>query len=65
MRASAVSKILLNEKSLDPSRILTAGRGDAFPLVPNDSPANKAKNRRVEIIIEPNLDSLLQLLNDN
>jgi chemotaxis protein MotB len=63
MRASAATKILISG-GLTANRVLTAGRGDTQPLVPNDSPANKAKNRRVEVIIEPNVSALLDLLND-
>lgn len=33
------------------SRFAIEGRGSREPLVPNDTPANKAKNRRVEIFV--------------
>ena len=32
------------------------GKGEFNPLVPNDTPENKAKNRRIEIRIEYNPD---------
>jgi chemotaxis protein MotB len=38
------------------------GRGEFQPLVPNDTPENKAKNRRTEIIISPRLDALANLV---
>jgi chemotaxis protein MotB len=32
---------------------LTAlGRGEADPIAPNDTPENKAKNRRIEFIVQ-------------
>jgi outer membrane protein OmpA-like peptidoglycan-associated protein len=34
-------------------RIRAQGMGESQPLVPNTSEANKAKNRRVEIILAP------------
>lgn len=34
-------------------RIQSEGRADSEPLAPNDSPENRAKNRRVEIIVFP------------
>lgn len=49
-RADAVKKILLDYIS-DNNRVRSEGRGSTSPVVPNDSPENKAKNRRVEITI--------------
>ncbi len=34
-------------------RLVAEGRADTEPLVPNDSPANRARNRRVEIVLVP------------
>jgi chemotaxis protein MotB len=39
------------EQGIDPSRISTIGRGEYFPIAPNDTPENRARNRRVEIFI--------------
>jgi type VI secretion system protein ImpK len=33
-------------------RVRAEGRGEADPLVPNTSPANRARNRRVEITLD-------------
>lgn len=49
-RADAVKDILLKYIS-NSSRVRSEGRGSTSPVVPNDSPENKAKNRRVEITI--------------
>jgi type VI secretion system protein ImpK len=49
-RAQAVTKILSHHLEL-PERIQSEGRGSAEPLVPNDSPQNRARNRRVEITL--------------
>jgi len=46
-RAEAVKKYLV-DKGIDASRITTEGRGMTDPDVPNDSDANRAKNRRIE-----------------
>ncbi len=61
-RANAITKIILGSATIDPSRITSAGRGEFFPLVNNDSPENRAKNRRTEIILTPNLDALLEIM---
>ena len=62
MRATNVVKILTTNTSLNPKRITAAGRGEFVPLVANDSPANKAVNRRTEIILTPDLSELANLL---
>ncbi len=48
-RAQAVVALLIRQ-GVDAGRLLSEGHGAAKPLVPNDSPANKARNRRIEII---------------
>ncbi|MBF0332326.1 MAG: type VI secretion system protein TssL [Alphaproteobacteria bacterium] len=35
----------------DPSRVKSEGRADAEPLVPNDTPDNRAVNRRIDIML--------------
>lgn len=50
-RAASVATYLQN-LGVDPSRIRTEGRGKREPIAPNDTAANKAKNRRVDIVIK-------------
>ncbi|MCU0348009.1 MAG: OmpA family protein [Saprospiraceae bacterium] len=59
-RATSVVKILAINGVL-PHRMIASGRGMHHPVVPNSSEANKAKNRRTEIILSPNLDKILDL----
>jgi outer membrane protein OmpA-like peptidoglycan-associated protein len=49
-RAESVKHELTKTFSIDPSRIETDGMGESKPVAPNDSPVNKALNRRVEFI---------------
>lgn len=49
-RARSVMQ-LLAQKVAPASRFSTEGRADAEPVAPNDSAANRARNRRVEIIL--------------
>jgi len=65
MRATAVTKILTQNSRVDPSRIIAAGRSEYIPLENNDSPENRQKNRRTEIILTPKLDELLQIIEMN
>lgn len=62
MRATAIVKILLANANIDPKRLVASGRGEFLPVEPNTTPANKAKNRRTEIILSPKLDELLQII---
>ncbi len=41
----------LSENGVDPTRLRAVSRGPFAPLVPNDSPENRARNRRTEIIL--------------
>lgn len=47
-RAARVKEILLAE-GFKAEQLETSGKGELEPIVPNDSPENKAKNRRVSI----------------
>jgi chemotaxis protein MotB len=52
-RALAVLDYLLRKTSLRPERFSAAGYGEFNPMVPNDTVANKALNRRVDITVVP------------
>jgi chemotaxis protein MotB len=64
MRATSITKILM-KAGVAPQQITASGRGEYSPLASNDSPQNKQKNRRTEIIITPNLDELFKILESN
>jgi outer membrane protein OmpA-like peptidoglycan-associated protein len=49
-RAEAVVQWLINA-GVDASRLEAKGYGDTRPLVPNLTPANRARNRRVQFVI--------------
>lgn len=55
-RADAVKDILLRYIE-DGTRVRSEGKGDESPVAPNDSEANRAKNRRVEIVVYIESDS--------
>lgn len=50
-RAVSVLHGMLESVQLDPARFSVQGAGETQPLVDNDTPANRARNRRVEIIL--------------
>jgi outer membrane protein OmpA-like peptidoglycan-associated protein len=49
-RAAAVKEHLVSKYKVKATQLVTEGFGDTKPLAPNDSDANKAKNRRVELV---------------
>jgi len=52
-RALSVLNYILREKRLNGSRFSAAGYGEYNPIVPNDTPANRSLNRRVDIVMVP------------
>jgi outer membrane protein OmpA-like peptidoglycan-associated protein len=50
-RAQAVVDALV-KLGVDPLRVIAKGYGDTKPLLPNTTEANKAKNRRVQLMIK-------------
>jgi len=62
-RATAIVRILMNN-NVNPEQITAAGRSEYMPVSSNSSVAGKAKNRRIEIILAPNLDAINDLLEE-
>lgn len=62
-RATAIVRILQN-KGVNPTQITAAGRSEYVMVGSNATPEGKAKNRRIEIILAPNLDEISKLLNN-
>jgi chemotaxis protein MotB len=61
-RSTAIIRELQNTYSVDPAKLIAAGRSSYIPLVSNDSEENRSINRRTRIIILPNLDKFLALM---
>lgn len=55
-RALAVAHELFADPRIDQTRFKVLGLADTKPLVPNDTRANRVKNRRVEIIVQKGKD---------
>ncbi|TSJ41570.1 OmpA/MotB family protein [Fluviicola chungangensis] len=58
LRSTAVVEIMIGNSKMNPMQLMAAGRGEYHPVDPKD----KAKNRRIEVIISPNLNELYQIL---
>ncbi|MBR99717.1 MAG: hypothetical protein CMC57_07115 [Flavobacteriaceae bacterium] len=61
-RATSVIRILQNDFEVKPERMTAAGRSYYVPLYENDSPSNRAKNRRTRIVVLPKLDQFYDLI---
>jgi chemotaxis protein MotB len=61
-RATSIVRILLDNSSIDPKRLVASGRGEFLPVDPAGTSEARQKNRRTEIILTPRLDALYQLL---
>lgn len=51
IRATNVLKLFIEESGISPDRISASGYGQFRPIVSNNTNENKAKNRRVDIVI--------------
>ncbi len=58
LRSTAVVEIMIGNSKMNPMQLMAAGRGEYHPVDVKD----KAKNRRIEVIISPNLNELYQIL---
>jgi chemotaxis protein MotB len=51
IRATTVLRYFIRQ-GIDPERMSATGYADFIPLAPNDTPENRARNRRVEFVLE-------------
>jgi len=62
MRATNVVKVLTKNLSLNPLQLTAAGRAEFVPIASNLTKEGRGSNRRIEMILSPNLDDLFDLL---
>ena len=62
MRATNVVKVLTQNLSLNPLQLTAAGRAEFMPISSNVTKEGRGSNRRIEMILSPNLDDLFDLL---
>ncbi len=65
MRASSVTKIMVDEYKVDATRITPMGRSKYFPVEDNVSAEGRSKNRRIEVVLEPDMRAIFNILNSN
>ena len=57
-RANGVVRALRDVYKIEPARLTSAGRGRFNPVADNSTDEGRAKNRRIDIIFNPDLDKL-------
>lgn len=60
-RAVVVARYLIDTGNMSADRISAAGYADTVPIESNDTEEGRARNRRIEIVLMPNLDELPDL----
>jgi len=61
-RATSVVRVLQNDFTVDPGRLIAAGRSEYVPLETNDTADGRSINRRTRIVILPKLDEFFDIL---
>lgn len=62
-RALTIVSLLADNPSIDKKNLTAAGRSEYAPVADNSTTEGKSRNRRIEVILTPNLDKINQMLN--
>jgi chemotaxis protein MotB len=62
LRATSVVRYLQYTGNIKPTRFIAAGRAEYFPIDSEQTVDARKKNRRIEIIVTPDLDEIAKLL---
>jgi chemotaxis protein MotB len=65
LRATSVVRKLQDKYNVAPEKLIAAGRSSYNPIAANDTPENRAKNRRTRIVILPNINKFFALMSNN
>lgn len=55
-RADAVQQYMINAMRIPSYRLIATGFGETVPVANNETASGRAKNRRIDIVIRPNLE---------
>ncbi len=56
-RAESVQQYMINAMRIPTYRLIATGYGETRPVASNETPAGRARNRRIDIVIKPNLEA--------
>ncbi len=63
-RANSIVRVLRDDFNVDPARLLAGGRSKYNPVASNDTKEGRAMNRRIQIILNPDLTKLWDMMNN-
>ena len=61
-RSTSIIRVLSNDLKVNPAQLIAAGRSSYVPLVANDTPENRARNRRTRIVVLPKIDQFYEMV---
>ena len=61
-RSTSIVRVLTNDLGVNPAKLIAAGRSSYVPLVANDTPENKSRNRRTRIVVMPKIDQFYDMI---
>jgi chemotaxis protein MotB len=62
MRAATVADIMVTDGKLDPRRVVAEGHSEYEPVESNDTAEGRSKNRRIELVLSPDLREIFKIL---
>ena len=61
-RANSIVRVMKDSYAVDPARLLAGGRSKYNPIASNDTKEGRAANRRIQIILNPDLSKLWEMM---
>lgn len=61
-RSTSIIRVLAGDLKVNPAQLIAAGRSSYTPLVANDTPENRQKNRRTRIVVLPKIDQFYEMV---
>jgi len=61
-RANTIVRLMRDSYKVDPTRLLAAGRSKYNPVAPNTTKEGRALNRRIQIVLNPDLSKLWEMM---